>query len=131
MLVNPSKLIPLIPPCPSLLLSLLPPTELPFTSTQLLPQIILNHRRRSTTGLKPAFMLLWAAAGCPLAVYNIVNNFNIALIIQPQILTALSLVTWGQCCVYGEVSALSLFLTSYVLDLMSNSGREGAYMSNV
>lgn len=49
-------------------------------------------------------MLLWATAGAPLAVYNIVNNFNIALIVQPQILTALSLVTWGQCCMYGEAS---------------------------
>jgi len=71
---------------------------------QLLPQIVLNFRRRSTTGLKPSFMLLWASAGCPLAVYNIVHKFNIALIVQPQILTGLSLITWSQCCVYGEVS---------------------------
>ena len=47
-------------------------------------------------------MLLWACAGVPLGVYNIVENFNIALRIQPQILTFLSLLTWGQCKYYGN-----------------------------
>ena len=49
-------------------------------------------------------MLLWACAGVPLGAYNIVNNFNIALRIQPQILTVLSLGTWGQCFYYDDVS---------------------------
>jgi predicted membrane protein len=70
-------------------------------SVQLIPQIIQNHRRRSIEGLQPNFMLLWAAAGIFLAVFNTVSNFNIALLIQPQILTALSLITWCQCCTYG------------------------------
>jgi hypothetical protein len=35
-------------------------------------------------------------------VYNIVENFNIALRIQPQILTFLSLLTWMQCKYYGN-----------------------------
>lgn len=48
-------------------------------------------------------MLLWAAAGVPLGVYNIVENFNVALRIQPQILTTLSLLTWAQCLYYGKV----------------------------
>jgi PQ loop repeat len=47
-------------------------------------------------------MLLWAGAGVPLGVYNIVENFNIALQIQPQILTSLSLVTWAQCKYYSH-----------------------------
>lgn len=47
-------------------------------------------------------MLLWACAGIPLGVYNIVSNFNIALQIQPQILTFLSLVTWIQCKYYSN-----------------------------
>jgi PQ loop repeat len=46
-------------------------------------------------------MLLWACAGVPLGVYNIVENFNVALRIQPQILTALSLITWAQCKYYS------------------------------
>lgn len=69
-------------------------------SIQLLPQVILNYRRHSAAGLSPAFMLSWAFAGIPLGVYNIVSGFSIALQVQPQILTALSLVTWGQCHYY-------------------------------
>lgn len=52
-------------------------------------------------------MLLWAAAGVPLGVYNIVEELNIALRIQAQILTVLSLVTWAQCLYYGQVSSVN------------------------
>lgn len=69
-------------------------------SVQLTPQILLNYRRHSASGLSSAFMLLWACAGVPLGVYNIVAGFNIALQVQPQILTALSLITWMQCYYY-------------------------------
>lgn len=48
-------------------------------------------------------MMLWAWAGVPLGVYNIVEDYNIALRIQPQILTFLSLVTWIQCFYYERV----------------------------
>ncbi|OAX85060.1 hypothetical protein ACJ72_00561 [Emergomyces africanus] len=42
-------------------------------------------------------MILWAIAGVPLGTYNIVEEFNVALQVQPQILTLLSLATWTQC----------------------------------
>lgn len=71
-------------------------------SVQLIPQIVINYRRHNTEGLQPTMMLLWACAGVPLGVYNIVENFNIALRIQPQILTFLSLLTWAQCKYYGN-----------------------------
>lgn len=38
----------------------------------------------------------------PLGVYNIVDDFNIALQVQPNILIFLSLWTWSQCKYYGE-----------------------------
>lgn len=41
-------------------------------------------------------------AGVPLGVYNISNNFNIALQVQPNILIFLSLWTWSQCKYYGN-----------------------------
>lgn len=47
-------------------------------------------------------MLLWATAGIPLGAYNIAQNFHVALRIQPQILTVLSLATWTQCQYYGR-----------------------------
>lgn len=52
-------------------------------------------------------MMLWAWAGVPLGVYNIVKEFNIALRIQPQILTLLSLITWIQCYYYESVGPIS------------------------
>ncbi|KAH8816540.1 G protein-like protein-coupled receptor : PQ-loop [Xylogone sp. PMI_703] len=69
-------------------------------SIQLIPQIIINYRRHDTEGLQQSMMLLWAMAGVPLGAYNVTLNFNIALRIQPQILTVLSLITWGQCWYY-------------------------------
>ncbi|KAK8231899.1 hypothetical protein HDK90DRAFT_511887 [Phyllosticta capitalensis] len=66
----------------------------------LLPQIIINHRRHHAEGLQSGMMVLWAWAGVPLGAYNIVRGFNVALQVQPQILTALSLLTWGQCVYY-------------------------------
>jgi hypothetical protein len=48
-------------------------------------------------------MLLWAAAGIPLGTYNILSHKSIALQVQAQILTALSLITWSQTMFYGHV----------------------------
>ncbi|QSS55420.1 PQ loop repeat protein [Histoplasma capsulatum var. duboisii H88] len=81
---------------------------------QLLPQIAVNHRRHHTEGLQPSMMILWAIAGVPLGTYNIVEEFNIALRIQPQILTLLSLATWTQCMYYGKVYTLILSFWSYI-----------------
>jgi hypothetical protein len=83
---------------------------------QLIPQIIINYRRHDTEGLQPSMMLLWAAAGLPLGVYNIIENFNIALRIQPQILTTLSLITWAQCVYYERVRNPSTPLVGNLAD---------------
>jgi hypothetical protein len=52
-------------------------------------------------------MLLWACAGVPLGAYNVSGRFNIALQVQPQILTVLSLITWIQCYYYDDVGKFS------------------------
>lgn len=87
---------------------------------QLIPQIIINYRRHNTIGLQPSMMMLWAWAGVPLGVYNITKNFNVALRIQPQILTLLSLITWTQCRYYDKVRIEYSFYyrsTSYLLSM--------------
>ncbi|KAK5215928.1 hypothetical protein LTS03_011392 [Exophiala xenobiotica] len=71
-------------------------------SLQLLPQIWKNWRRHDSESLSALFFLSWAIAGVPLGVYNIVDDFNIALQVQPNILIFLSLWTWSQCKYYGE-----------------------------
>ncbi|KAK5659157.1 hypothetical protein OQA88_1247 [Cercophora sp. LCS_1] len=83
-------------------------------SIQLIPQIILNYRRHHATGLQPSMMMLWAWAGVPLGVYNIVSDFNVALRIQPQVLTALSLVTWIQCYYYQRRWAIARSLAAVI-----------------
>ncbi|KAJ5670967.1 hypothetical protein N7507_000094 [Penicillium longicatenatum] len=93
-------------------------------SIQLLPQIIINYRRHNTEGLQGSMMLLWAAAGVPLGVYNIVEEFNVALRIQPQILTALSLVTWSQCLYYGKKHSVTKCIATVVPLLLIFGGIE-------
>lgn len=77
-----------------------------FTCTdsawQLLPQIWKNWRRHDSKELSGTFFLSWAVAGVPLGVYNIADDFNIALQVQPNILIFLSLWTWSQCKYYGD-----------------------------
>ena len=48
-------------------------------------------------------MLLWSLAGLPLGIHNILSNQPVALQVQAQILTGLSLVTWAQTMYYGNV----------------------------
>jgi len=52
-------------------------------------------------------MMLWAWAGVPLGVYNIVSNLSIALQVQAQILAFLSLLTWSQVYYYEHVSTMA------------------------
>lgn len=94
-----------------------------LTSSQLIPQIVVNYRRHNTIGLQPSMMLLWACAGVPLGAYNIASNFNVALLIQPQILTVLSLITWAQCYYYGEVriAPSSLLCTAVMIGSSSEA----------
>jgi hypothetical protein len=70
-------------------------------------------------------MFLWAVAGVPLGAYNISSNFNIALQLQPQILTVLSLITWGQCFHYDDVSfsrMVTCFVIRAVLGILGENG---------
>jgi len=53
-------------------------------SLQIIPQIYLNHKRRSTDGFSGLMMALWVTAGVPLGIYNTVQKLNVGLIIQPQ-----------------------------------------------
>lgn len=78
-----------------------------FWSIQLIPQIILNYRRGHAEGLQPAMMLLWSAAGIPLGIYCIAQRLNVALQVQAQILTTLSLVTFAQCKYYQSRWSIS------------------------
>lgn len=49
-------------------------------------------------------MILWSLAGLPLGIHNILSNQHVALQVQAQLLTGLSLITWAQTMYYGHVS---------------------------
>ncbi len=71
-------------------------------------------------------MLLWACAGVPLGAYNVSGGFNVALLVQPQILTVLSLITWGQCGYYDEVRLRYTVFLIYFLCVFE--GVEGSWL---
>jgi hypothetical protein len=54
----------------------------------------------SSTFLRKVDRLLWAISGAFLGVYAVVQNLNIPLIVQPQLFTSLTLVSWGQVCMH-------------------------------
>lgn len=66
----------------------------------------------------------WAVAGVPLGVYNIVEDFNIALQVQPNILIFLSLCTWSQCKYYREKWDLKKIYLSFIFMGMFFGGLE-------
>lgn len=77
-----------------------------FWSVQLIPQIIVNWRRKTGAGLQPSMMIAWALAGVPLGIHNILSRQPIALQVQAQILTSLSLLTWAQVMYYDHKLSL-------------------------
>ena len=65
--------------------------------------------------------LSWAFAGIPLGVYNLVQDLNVALQVQPHILIFLSLIAWSQCKYYGDKWGI-LRITFYALATASCIG---------
>jgi hypothetical protein len=47
-------------------------------------------------------MLLWTLSALFLGVYNILQNINVALIVQPQSFGVLGAACWVQCLYYGD-----------------------------
>ena len=89
-----------------------PQTDIPVTANvlstigtvlwcfQLVPQIWHNWRRKSTEGLPIWMMLIWGFYCVPFGVYAIVQNFAIAIQIQPQIFGCLCFVNCAQIWIY-------------------------------
>ncbi|KAJ7199110.1 PQ loop repeat-domain-containing protein [Mycena haematopus] len=70
-------------------------------TVQLLPQLWKSWREKSTEGLSPWLVFLWAISSPFLGAYAIILNLNIPLIREPQIFGSLCLVSWCQCQHYG------------------------------
>jgi len=84
----------------------------------MIPQIYKSYRAKSTTGLSEYLLLLWAIAGSFLGVYVITQNLNIPLILQTQLFTTLSTVSWIQCQYYGRKRPLITCLVIFFAALL-------------
>ncbi|KAI4193306.1 MAG: hypothetical protein LQ348_002896 [Seirophora lacunosa] len=73
-----------------------------FWCIQLLPQIWYNWKQKKTDGLPGSMMFTWAASAVPFGVYAIVQNFSIAIQIQPQVFCTLALISWSQILIYNN-----------------------------
>ncbi|KZT59490.1 hypothetical protein CALCODRAFT_450140 [Calocera cornea HHB12733] len=86
---------------------------------QLIPQAWKSWREKSTYGLSPYLMLIWALAALPLGVYNISESVNIPLMVQPQLFGFLACTCWVQCFYYDQhfskTRTLSIFFGFLVL----------------
>ncbi|CED84149.1 Predicted membrane protein [Phaffia rhodozyma] len=86
---------------------------------QIIPQIVINYRRKDTKGLSSILMFTWSAASIFLGIYCIVQNINIPIIVQPQLFGFLAAVCWIQCLYYGprklSLKKSIILLTVYLL----------------
>ncbi|KAF2431529.1 hypothetical protein EJ08DRAFT_586995, partial [Tothia fuscella] len=59
-----------------------------------------NYRRKSTEGVPGLMLFLWAVCMVPFGAYAIIQNFTVAIQVQPQLFCCLCLICWGQTLYY-------------------------------
>ncbi|KAG0368944.1 PQ loop repeat-domain-containing protein [Gamsiella multidivaricata] len=89
-----------------------------FWSFQLLPQVIDNHKAKSTEGLSYSMFFIWVLCALGFGSYGIVENLSIPIIVQPQIFGSLSALCYLQCLHYGKQTRWSLRKTAVAGVLM-------------
>ncbi|KAJ7576907.1 PQ loop repeat-domain-containing protein [Mycena floridula] len=93
---------------------------------QLIPQVWKSWRAKSTDGLSHWLVLLWAISGPFLFIYAVVEKLSIPLILQPQLFSFLSLISWGQCLHYEKKFSTKLSVLVVVAILAVIGGFEAA-----
>ncbi|KAI0358029.1 PQ-loop-domain-containing protein [Trametes cingulata] len=95
-------------------------------TVQLIPQVWKSWRTKSTEGLSEWLVLLWGFSGVTFAVYAIVQNLNIPLILQPHLFGTLSYVSWAQatCQHYGRKRSKAVSVALYLAVMTVSAGLE-------
>ncbi|CAE6470783.1 unnamed protein product [Rhizoctonia solani] len=93
-------------------------------TAQLVPQVVKSYRDKSTEGLSPWLMFIWALSAWFLGVYAIVQNISIPIILQPQLFGALAALSWIQCIYYGSKKSKIFCASLYILFLAAMAGFE-------
>ncbi|CUA70652.1 putative protein C2E12,03c [Schizosaccharomyces pombe 972h-] [Rhizoctonia solani] len=93
-------------------------------TAQLVPQVVKSFREKSTEGLSPWLMFIWALSAWFLGVYAIVQNISIPIILQPQLFGALAALSWIQCLYYGSKKSKMFCASLYTVFLLAMAGFE-------
>ncbi|GAA5894600.1 Ilt1p [Sporobolomyces salmoneus] len=86
---------------------------------QLVPQVWMNHKRKTTAGLHVALYTFWLFSGIFLGIYAILENINIPIIVQPHCYGALTAVIFCQMVYFDRkwslTNSLLLFLAYCII----------------
>ncbi|KAI9314813.1 PQ loop repeat-domain-containing protein [Dichotomocladium elegans] len=93
-------------------------------SFQLVPQVIKSYRRKSTDGVSPWTMLIWAMSGALLGNYNIGIQVAVPLIVQPQLFTFIAHICLVQELHYSHRWSLWKASLAFVLLCIFTAGLE-------
>ncbi|KAI9632446.1 PQ loop repeat-domain-containing protein [Dioszegia hungarica] len=88
------------------------------------PQLVKSYRTKSTEGLSPWLMALWASSSLFFGSYVVAEKLNIAIQakqIQPHIFGTLCIVSWAQCCYYSRGYTLRQ-AAGYALAILACAG---------
>ncbi|EGU12567.1 hypothetical protein RTG_01100 [Rhodotorula toruloides ATCC 204091] len=69
---------------------------------QLVPQVYMNYRRKTTEGLSNLLCICWMLSGVTLGIFAIVENINIPIIVQPHAYGSLCFVMLCQMLYYDR-----------------------------
>ncbi|KAI9632444.1 PQ loop repeat-domain-containing protein [Dioszegia hungarica] len=73
-----------------------------FWIVTIIPQIVKSYKTKSTEGLSPWLMALWASSSLFFGSYVIAEKLNVAIQVQPHAFGTLCMVSWAQCCYYSR-----------------------------
>lgn len=79
-----------------------------------IPQIIKSFRLKSTKGLSPLLMLLWAISALFVSAYAIVRDLSLALQIEPHLFGIFAAISWCQCLLYEQGLSLRHTIGAFV-----------------
>ncbi|CAE7194992.1 unnamed protein product [Rhizoctonia solani] len=85
------------------------------------------YRDKSTEGLSPWLMFIWALSTPFLGVYMIAQNISIPLILQPQLFGAMSAFSWIQCLYYNYHKTKIYCALAYFTFLVLSGAFQGGF----
>ncbi|WWC61121.1 uncharacterized protein I303_103700 [Kwoniella dejecticola CBS 10117] len=68
---------------------------------QAIPQVYKSYRSKSTKGLSPSMMCIWAASSLFFCIYVSSRHLAIPMIVQPHVSLILFSISWAQCLYYS------------------------------